>query len=468
MKSIVVYIFLLFSFVATAQKWTLSQCIEYALNNNSQLQKYKNQQLTNEQTLLQSRASMLPTINASATHNYNWGRSIDPFTNVYLNQQVRSNNLALTGSLVLFNGFLLRNNIQSARKEVHASEADIEQYKMELTTQIVSNYIYVLMNNEKVENTLLQKQLTSEMLERSTKLKNAGVVTEGTLLDLNAQLKQEDVNVIVAQNDKELARLQLGLLLELPDPLSIEVADIDSTFSVNNPYQNADQTYNQSLSKIPQLKSLDYKKESYLDQLQSNRGRYYPRITLNGSLTTLYSTSGKTIIGQNLTGNRLSGYTSNGDDVYTYTYSTITENKALKNQLNDNFGKFVGLTMTIPILNGLQTRTFVQKSKIQLDQVDLDIKLAKLSIQKNIYTYCYQAKASEAKYNAIQESLKATNESYRNASKRYENGIIHAIELNQIKQRLNQVQTDLLVAKYDYLLKVTQLDVYTGNQLTLK
>jgi outer membrane protein len=468
MKSLAVILLFFFTFVAPAQKWTLTQCIEYALNNNSQLQKIKNQQLTNEQTLLQSKASMLPTINASATHNYNWGRSIDPFTNVYLNQQVRSNNLALTGSMVLFNGFLLRNNIQSARKEVHASEADIEQYKMELTTQIVMNYIYVLMNDEKVENTMSQKQLTSDMLDRSTKLKSAGVVTESTLLDLNAQLKQEEVNVIVAQNDKELSRLQLGLLLELPNPLSIDVIDIDSTYSFSNPYQNAEATFQSSLSKIPQLKSLEYKKESYLDQLQANRGRYYPRITLNGSLTTLYSTSGKLVVGQNLTGTRLTGITSTGDDVYTYTYSSITEDKDVKRQLNDNFGKFVGLTMTIPILNGLQTRTLVQKSKIQLDQVDLDVRLATLSIQKNIYTYCYQAKSSEAKYNALLESMKATNESYRNASKRYENGIIHAIELNQIKQRLNQVQTDYLVAKYDFLLKVTQLDVYTGNQLTLQ
>jgi outer membrane protein len=468
MKLITCIVLLILSFTTRAQKWTLSQCIEYALNHNSQLQKTKNQLLNNEQTLRQSKASLLPSINASATHNYNWGRSIDPFTNVYLNQQVRSNNLALTGSLVLFNGFLLRNNIQSARNEVHASEADIEQYQLELTNQIINNYIFVLMNDEKVENTLLQKQLTSEMLERSTKLKNAGVITESTLLDLYAQLKQEEVNVIVAQNDKELARLQLGLLLELADPLSIEVIDIDSTFTFTNPYQNADQTYQQSLAKIPQLKSLDYKKESYLDQLQSNRGRYYPRITLNGSLTTLYSTSGKTIVGQSLTGNRLSGFTSGGDDVFTYTYSTLTEDKVLKNQLNDNFGKFVGLSMSIPIFNGLQTRTFVQKSKIQLDQVDLDIQLAKLSIQKNIYTYCYQAKASEAKYLAIIESLKATNESYRSATKRYENGIIHAIELNQIKQRLNQVQSEGLIAKYDYLLKVTQLDLYTGNPLTLK
>lgn len=471
MKNLLPIILFFFTTALFAQQsWTLQQCLDYAETHNSQLQKVKNNYLTNEQSVLQAKGAMLPVINGTATQNYNYGRNIDPFTNVYLNQQVRSNNFSMNGSLVLFNGFLLQNSLKQSKNDLQSSQNDIDQYRFDLSLNIVQAYLSILMNEEKIINTELQAQTTKAVYERTNRLKESGVLTNSAALDVYAQLKTEEATAIQAKNDLDLAYLNLGLLLELPDPSSIRIvrpSEMDAKQTLE--YTTPEQVMNNAVDQIPQLKSLQYKQQSAVHAYYASKGRYYPKITLNAAVSTLYSTSGKVIEGQQYTGTKVIGVTeTSNEQVVAPTYSIMYSDKGFNPQIKDNYNKFVGVTLSVPILNGLQVRTSVHRAQIALSQADLDFNLAKLNLQRTIYTAFYQARGSMSKLAALNESYVATQESYRNAEKRFDNGIINSVELSQVKTRYTQSQSDLLQAKYDFIFKNAILDIYSGQPLDIQ
>ncbi|HSY62448.1 MAG TPA: TolC family protein, partial [Cytophaga sp.] len=411
-------LFILFIFLSTfstygQETWTLQQCLEYCETHNSQLQKIKNANLTSQQNILQAKGNMLPTINASATQNYNLGRSIDPFTNVYINQQVRSNNFGVTGSLVLFNGFLLQNSLKQSKDDAAAAQQDIDQYRLDLSISVVQAYVSILMNEENWANTKVQAQTTKEVYDRTLKLKESGVVSNSSALDVFAQWKTEEANAIQAKNNLDLSYLNLGLLLELTDPMSIRIAKPIQLLEKNQlSYSSPEEVMALVVDQIPQLRSLEYRKQSATYAYYAAKGRYYPRLTLNGSLSTLYSTSGKVVTGQQYNGTRVIGVTENtNENVVTDYYTTTYTDKAFNLQMKDNYSKFIGVTLSIPILNGLQVRTTVHRNQIAMTQADLDYNIAKINLQRTIYTAFYQASGSQSKLSALNESYAATQES---------------------------------------------------------
>ena len=471
MKNASALFLLLLTFSLKAQEtWTLQQCIDYAETHNSQLEKIKNNELLYNQNILQSKGAFLPFINASGAQNYNLGRSIDPFTNVYVNQQVRSNNFNITGSLVLFNGFLLQNSLKQSKDVVAAAKQDIEQYRLDLRISILQAYVSILMNEEIFENAKRQASTTQEVYGRMNRLKESGVVAKSGALDVYAQWKIEEATTIQSKNDLNLSYLNLGLLLQLTDPMSIRIAKPTNLLDKNQlTYTNPDQVMQYVIEQIPQLKSLEYKKQSAAHIYYASKGRYYPKLSLNGSLGTIYSTSGKVVTGQQFAGTKVIGVTQTGNDnVLTNTYTSTLSDKPFDQQLKDNYSKFIGVTLSIPILNGLQVRTNVHSNHIAMTQADLDYTIAKIGLQRTIYTAYYQASGSQSKLSALNESYAATQESFRNAEKRLDGGIITAVEFNQIKNTLTQSQSNLVQAKYDFIFKNAILDIYSGQPVNIQ
>ncbi len=469
MKKLLFITLIFYCFASSAQDaWTLQQCIDYADANNYELERIKNTQLTSEQNVLAAKGAFLPTVTGNVNENHNLGRNIDPFTNVYINQEVRSNNLSLNASMVLFNGMLLHNTLKQTKNQVLSIQQDIDQYRLDLRISIVQAYVSILLNEERVGNSIRQAETTKGVYDRTLALKTSGVVTNSAALDVYAQWKQEEAAAIQAENDLRLSYLNLGLLLQLPDPLAIRIQKPETASASTMSYNNPEDVMNRVVEQIPRLKSIEYRKESVARTYYASKGRYYPKLTLNGALTTYYSTSGKIVTGKSTTTQQI-GYTTPGNiPVYTDVTSSIVEQEAFNSQLNHNYNKFIGLTLSIPILNGLQTRTLVHKNEIEMDQVDLDYNIAKVSLQRTIYSAYYQASGSQTKLVALNESYTATEESYRNAEKRYDNGIINSIELSQLKTRLNQSQSDLLMAKYDFIFKNAILDLYSGQPLSIE
>ncbi len=467
----IVFFFLFCSGQGYAQKqWSLEDCIDHAMKNNLQIRQAENNREISEQNRIQSMGAQLPSINGNATHNYNFGRNIDPFTNQFTNRQVQSNNFALNGSLLLFNGLQVRNTIQQSRYEYMAATYQLETLKNDISLNISAGYLDILFNKELAANASAQLSLTSLQYERSRKLVEAGSLSPSALFDLKSQLASEEAQLVRATNNLTLSYLNLTQLLDLPTPEGFEVVSPETILirKDSTVLSSPEEVVQNAFKHQPVIKASEYRRLSSYEALQVARGRQSPRLNLTATLSTLYSSSAQTLTGYGVPYYQYIGATQNtADPVYTMVTPNIYDYKPYGNQLKDNYNRFVGLTLSIPILNGLQVRSEIGRAKLNADNADLDLRINKMNLEKNIRKAHTDALIAFSNLEASQNSAYASEEALRNAEKRLEVGLMNTFEYNQSKTRLTTAQSDYLRAKYDYLFKLKIIDFYKGNPLKL-
>ncbi len=464
-----VLLLLLFSGKISAQKlWTLEECINHAMKNNLQIQQSENNLKISDQNLLQNRAATLPTLNGTGAYNYNVGRTIDPFTNQYTNSKILSNNFSLNSTLVLFNGLQIRNTIQQSRYDFLAANYQLETLKNDISLNIAAAYLDILFNKELAANAANQLSLTKEQLQRTQRLVDAGSLSQTALFDIKSEIALEEAQLVRDQNNLKLSYLNLAQYLDLPSTEPFEIVSPGSLLisTDSNAVSNTDEIVKTAMENQPQIKNYEYRRLSSIEALHVARGRLSPRLTFNATLSTLYSSSSKRITGQQTNITNI-GYTQSLEPVYSPITQYMYENKPYRNQLGDNLNRFVGFTLSVPILNGLQVRTAISRAKLTRDNADLDLKISKLTLEKTIRKADADALAAQSNYNASANSVKASEEALRNSERRLDVGLINTFEYNQSKTRLITAQSDLLRAKYDYIFKIKILDFYKGIPLKL-
>ncbi len=351
-----------------------------------------------------------------------------------------------------------------------ASNYQLETLKNDISLNISAAYLDILFNKELVSNTSNQLTLTKQQYERSQKLVDAGSLSASALFDLKSQLATEEAQLVRTKNNLTLSYLNLTQYLDLPSGESFEVVQpgtilISTDSTAFSPPEEVVQT---ALKNQPQIKTYEYRRLSTQEALLVARGRQSPRLSLNATLSTLYSSTSKIITGQGPVSTQYIGVTQNtGDPVYTLYAPNLYGYKPYGDQLKDNYNRFIGLTLAIPILNGLQVRTGISRARLNADNAELDLKISKMNMEKSIRKAHTDALIALSNFNASDNSVKASEEALRNAGKRLDVGLMNAFEYNQAKTRLTSAQSDLLRAKYDYIFKVKILDFYKGNPLKL-
>jgi outer membrane protein len=466
-----VLLLLIFSGKISAQKmWTLEECIAHAMKNNLQIRQAENSLKITDQNLLQNRAATLPTLNGSGTHNYNFGRNIDPFTNQYTNQAVQSNNFSVFSTLILFNGFQIRNTIQQSKYDFLASNYQLETLKNDISLNISAAYLDILFNKELVSNADRQLALSKLQYERTLKLTESGTLSPTVLFDLKSQIATEEAQLIRNKNNLNLSYLNLAQYLDLPAGEDFDVVSPESIIvrTDTTTFYNPDELLKSALETQPQIKNYEYRRLSTLQALSVARGRQSPRLSFNATFSTLYSSTSKIIAGQGPAVTQTIGYTQNTFEPVITTYNpSIYKQKPYDAQLRDNYTRFVGLTLSVPILNGFQVRTSISRAKLNFDNAELDLKISKMNLEKNIQKAHADTKVALSNYAATNHSTAASEEALRNVEKRLNVGLINFYEYDQAKTRLSNNQSDLLRAKYDYLFKLKILDFYKGIPLKL-
>ena len=449
------------------QPLSLEQCILYAQSHNIQVkQSDLNLQLQNA-NYLQAKANVLPSLNANASHSYNYGRSIDPFTNQFTTNQVISDNFSLSGNLVLFSGFQNFNTILQNNYNYLAGKYDLEKMKNDIALNVATAYLQVLFNEELVKIAQSQLDITQQQVDRTKKLVDAGSLPKGSLLDIQSQFASEEVSLINAQNQLDISKLSLQQLLELQNPVSIVHPDLSAPTG-NMLGTPPSQIYSIAVSNMPEIKSNEFKLLSAQKGVKLAYGGIYPRLTLSGSYGSFYSSSNKELVGLPLiTGYDTAGVTTGGDYVLIPSYNYNYQTKTFKNQLDQNLNKSIGLFLTVPIFNRYQNKTNISKSRISVLNAELSLQLAKNQLQKSIQQAYADASAAYKKYNASLSAVDAANESFKYTEQRFNVNLINSFDYNNAKNKLIKAQSDLLQAKYDYIFKVKILDFYQGKPLTL-
>ena len=450
MKRILILICFVFATASIyAQKqWTLEDCLRYAQDNNITIKKaFLNTEIT-KQNHFQSKMALLPNLNASLSDNTNFGRNIDPVTNQITIDRVRNNNFSLSSSVTLFNGFQSINNIRKNNFDYLSSKYDAEKIANDISVNIVTAYLQLLYNTDLVEVSQQKVEVSELQVERIAKMVEVGSLPKGDLLNTESQKAQEELQLINAQNQRDIAKLNLIQLLDLSVSESFDIVQLE--VDVNENYSAVDNQaiYTLALENLPDVKSAETKLKSSERSLAISQGARSPRLSLSASIGTLYSDANKRLV-----------YDSLGAIPTPQDYP-------FEDQFNDNVSQAISLSLSIPIFNNWQANSSISRAKIEVLQAQYSLQDAKNNLRKTIEQAQNDARSAQKKYIASKKSVAYQEESFQYTQNKYDLQLVNSYDYNNAKNTLFKAETDLLQSKYDYLFKTKMLDFYMGKPLT--
>lgn len=459
------------------QKWDLRQCIDYALENNLSVKQSQLNIERAESGLSQSKYSLLPNLNGQATHGYNFGQRIDPFTNQFAAERVQSNNFFMSSSIDLFNGFSKLNTIKRGQEEVSASVYDLKAIQNDISLQLCLAYLQILSSMENAAIAREQVELSQARVERTQMLVDAGQLSQNHLYDIQAQQAREEVNLVQAENAIDLATLNLTQLMQLTPQeaanFDIVIPDL-SMEGMELMEKSAIDIYIRAKQSMPQIQAAEHRKNFTQYDLKVAKGGMYPNLSLSGSIGTGYSGANRVLVGPGTQLGKIpiGEVVGTGMQVVSIQEQTIYSDKDYStkefvDQLSDNFNQNIQLNLIIPLFNGIAARSNLKRAKI--NHLDAEIRYNQVSNQLRfeIEQAYADAKAARNSFMASQKAVFALEESFNNAQVRYDQGVINAVEFNEIKTQYTQAQSDRATAKYDFVFRTKILDFYLGKPLTL-
>ncbi len=464
------------NFTASAQTdslWTLQRCINYALEHNLSVQ---NQQLNvslNEINLQQSKFNLAPSFNANAGYGLNWGLSINPVTNIAQQKQQSNGNAGLSASWLIFSGGRTLKTIRQNKSLLVNGENDLEKIKNDVILSLITFYTNVIFNKELLNNAQTQYSSTNSQLERTHKQVAAGSLPRSAELDLVAQLASNELNVINADNNLQISLLQLkqSMLLDGGYELGVIIPEIELDSSMLADI-NAHQIFKQAEQTMPEIKSADGQIASAELGVDLAKGNYLPSLRLNAGVNTNYSS----IIADRGRFEGTGTFTdvpigfvgaSGGPVVVTPVENRSSLDYPTGQQLNDNFGQFVSLNLSIPIFNNYQANAGVQRAKITRERAIVQAQQARQVLRQTIETASNDALSAAKSYVSSFKRVEAQEESFRATEQRFQNGAANYTEYQIAENNLFQSKSDLLRAKYSFIFRLKILDFYQGKPIEL-
>lgn len=465
MRTLTLMLVMLSFFGRSQSGWDLQQCIDYAVKHNLGLKQSSINNEANKNTTDQSKAVVLPSLNAGVSHVYNFGQTIDRFTNTFANTEVLSQNFFLSSSVVLWSGLSQYNGIKANEYNYLSGIEKLKQQQNDLSLSVANAYIGVIFSDEILKISTNQFAITKEQLDRTQKLVEAGALAKSVEYDIKAQLASDEVNVTTAENNYQLSLLSLKQLMNFDSVTNFSIQRPEINLQEEVPLENnISAIYETGLRNQPSIKGGEYSILSADKNLAASRGRRSPTLTFNASLGT--GTSG---LAKRETGDfyylTQSLQTSFGPVTYQ-TQVPILEKTPLAEQFKSNTNKSLGFTLSVPIFNGLQTHTAVKNAKLNILNARISQDLNKQNLYKNIVQAAANAKAALNKYKATKLSVEASQESFKYAQQKFNAGAISSFDFNSAKNRLFAAESNLLQAKYDYVFKLKVLDYYQGKPLS--
>ncbi len=452
---------------------TLEECINIAVENNLTVQRSQLSLATAEVNLRQAKAQRYPTLNANGNFGYNWGRGIDPTTNQFTTQRINFNGLSASTNMPLIQGLQTTNTIKQNKVDVEASKLDVQKATNDISLNIALTYLNVIFNKELVENARFQLASSEEQLDRTQKLVESGALPVSNELQLVSQVATNEVNLITAENNLDLAILDLKQALLLPPgeeidivipEIAIDQAEIEES--------SVQEIYAIAIGNQPEIESADKRVESANLGLEVSRGALYPSLSLNGSMNTNYSDALRTFDVANITPTGLEPTafeTASGEAIFEQQFDVELSGTTvpLSTQYQDNLSKSLSVGLFIPIFNGFNTRSNIQRSKISVQQAEIAAVEQRNVLYQSIESAYRNALAAAKTYTASQRQVEALEETFRSIENQYNLGASNFTDYQVAANNLFQARSDLFRAKYDFVFRQKVLDFYQGKPLSL-
>ena len=435
---------------AQTKKWTLEECVDYAIKNNISIQQ---SELDAKSAAVEKSAAIgnfLPSLNINGSHSWNIGLNQNITTGLLENQTTQFTSAGINSSVAIYNGMQNQNRLRRANLAMVASKYQLSKMKDDISLNIANAYLQILFNKENLKVQKEQLSNNEKQLLRSQELVNAGVVPRGDLLDIKATVATNNQAIVAAENALLISKLSLAQLLQLDNFQDFDVAEANYDAKESSTLlQTPESIFAKAKEERVELKIAKTNLEIAERDLKIAKGAYQP------SLQGFYSL------------NTRAGYS---DRVIGFNGTTPILAPALPvfEQFDNNKGHSFGLQMNIPLLNGFSVRNNVDRSKIAFDRSKIAFSQQELDLERNVFTAFTDAKgAMKANESAI-ITLEARQEAYNYAKEKFAVGMLNAFDLNQSQTLFVNAQSEVVRTKYDYIFRVKVIEFYFGIPIIKK
>lgn len=425
-----------------AQKapWTFQQCLDTALKRNISVNQSMLSNELNKISLEQSKANRIPSVSASVGESYNIGKNVDATTNQFVIGTFNSGNYGLSASYNLFNGLQNNNTIRQYKLNIQAGRFDVETAKNAVILSVTTGYLQILQQYEILKTAQNQLSADSVQVDRTQKMLKVGKAAEGDLLQIQAQLATDYLQMVNAQNQLDIARVTLMQLMQIP---VIDSFDIEIPSMIEPPVlitQSKDEIYQRSLQAMPQIQSASLKTSSSLMAVKIATGARWPRLTFSAGMSSNYASSRK----QGVLG-----------DAYPW-YS----------QVWDNVGQSMNLNLNIPIYSNRQIQSNIERAKINSQTAKLNELNTRQTLRMNIEQTYTGLRAASRNYGASKIQLGSTELTFKNAEKKFNVGVMSATDYLIQKNNFASSLSNSIQAKYNFIFQSKILDFYQGKAIS--
>lgn len=430
---------------AQDKKWTLEECVKYALDHNISI---KQTALDSESALIDKKGalgSFLPSLNASASHSWNIGLNQDITTGLLQNKTTQFTSAGASVGVDIYKGLQNQNALRKARLSIIVAKYQLTKMQEDIALNVANAFLQVLFNKENLKVQNVQMSSNEKQLIRSQELVNAGTIPRGDLLDIKATLASDNQKVISAENTLLISKLSLAQLLQLDSFENFDVVDDTMATDENNILaQEPTAIYNKAKESRTELKIAQTNLEIAEKNVAIAKGNFQPSLKGFYNFNTRISYADIAL------------RDSNGAVIGLQSAPPFFD------QFSDNKGQSYGVQLNIPVFNGFSARNNVERSKVSLEKSKIALEQQNLDLQRNVYTAFADAKGALKSHESALVALESRQASYNYSKDKFDVGLMNSFDLNQSQILLSNAQSEVLRSKYDYIFKIKILEFYFG------
>ncbi len=435
-----------FSVNAQVKKWTLEECVLFAVDNNLSIEQFELDLETAEIDKLDALGGLLPDLNANTSASNAVGFSIVPGSNAPTTETTFRVNGGFSSNLTLFDGLRNFRRLNRARMNAISNQYRVDDLKDDIRLNVANFYLQVLSNKEQLKVSQAQYAVTEQDVKRTRELVESGVVPRGDLLDIEATAATQEQQIVQNEAMVTISLINLAQLLQITDYDNFDIAE--ETFEIppseitNN---SAKVIFDKALSFRNDIKLAEANIDIAEKDVQIARGAYYP--TLTGFLQYNFNYSNRNQIPD-----------ANGE-LFIPSFT---------DQLWIFDGIAYGAQLNVPVFNGWTARNNVKRAKIDLKRSELQLEQTKLELETDINQAYVDVRTFSKAYEAAEKTREARELAYQYAKDRFEVGLLNAFDFGQSQARLDDARANVIRTKYDYIFRLKILEFYFGLPIRLE
>lgn len=428
--------------MAQQKKWTLEECVLYAVENNLTIAQFEldleNVRIDKSDAI----GAMLPSLNGQISASASTGLSFDPTNNRPVTTTIFTSTGNLTSSVTLFDGLRNINNLHRAKMNAIGSQYRLDNLKDDIRLRVANSYLEILSNKEALAVSRAQYAFTEQDLKRTKELVDSGVVPRGDLLEIEATAAGQEQQIVNNESLVLISRINLAQLLQITDYENFQIADESFEIPPSDILNNS--------AKTIFSKALEFRNDIKFSESNVILAEQDLKITKGGLYPTL---------------NAFFNYNTRYSDQF---FDPITGNLIpFRDQIYINDGISYGAQLSIPVFNGFRVRNDINRSQIAVEKAKLQFEQDKLDLETTVNQRYVDVTTFAKAYEAAEKTLEARRLAYQYAKERFDVGLMNSFDFSQAQSRVDNAEADVVRTKYDYIFRLKILEFYFGIPISL-